>query len=139
MKEEVRLQQDITNNYVMAEFYICAPKLEFEKINSFLNIAEYKIRSKDSFPIKEFAKDYWSIDTGYEQSEDINIQIKKIYNKIKAKSEEINKLKNILCSEVGFVITVKQKEDGILPAIYFEREIIRFAATIGADINLDFC
>lgn len=27
----------------MAEFYICAPELEFEKINSFLNIAELKI------------------------------------------------------------------------------------------------
>lgn len=123
----------------MVEFYICAPEIEIEKINSFLNIAEYKLRSKDSFTIKEFAKDYWSIDTGYEQSEDINIQIKKIYSKIKAKSDEINKLKNILCAEVGFVITVKQKEDGTLPAIYFEREFISFAATIGADVNMDFC
>ena len=123
----------------MAEFYICAPELEFEKINSFLNIAEYKIRSKDSFPVKEFAKDYWSSDTGYEQSENINIQIEKIYNRIKSKADEINIIKNLFSAEVGFVITVKQNEDGILPAIYFEKEFIRFAATIGADVNMDFC
>jgi hypothetical protein len=122
----------------MAEFYICAPELEFEKINSFLNIAEYKIRSKDSFPIKEFAKDYWSIDTGYEQSEDINIQIKKIYSKIRFKVDKINKLKDLFCAEVGFVVTVKQQAE-FLPAIYFENEFIKFAAAIGADINMDFC
>ena len=122
----------------MAEFYICAPELEFEKINSFLNIAEYKIRSKDSFPVKEFAKDYWSFDTGYEKSEDINMQIKKIYSKIKSKSVEINKLKDLFGAETGFAITVKQEGELMLPAMYFENEFIKFAATIGANINFDF-
>lgn len=123
----------------MVEFYICAPKLEFEKINSIFDITEYKIRDRNSFDVKEFAKDYWSIDTGYEQSEDINVQIKKIYDKIKAKSKEINKIKDLACGEVGFVITVKQENEGVLPAIYYESEFVKFAATIGADINMDFC
>lgn len=122
----------------MVEFYICAPELEFEKINSALNIPEYKTRGKDSFSVKEFAKDYWSYDTGYEKSEDINIQIEKIYSKIEYKSAEINRLKELFSAETGFVITIKQEKEGILPAVYFENEFIRFAATIGADINMDF-
>ena len=122
----------------MAEFYICAPELVFEKINTVLNIGEYKIRRKDSFVVKEFAKDYWSFDTGYEKSEDINVQIEKIYSKIKYKSAEINKLKELYSAEVGFIITVKQEELGALPAIYYENEFIKFVADIGADINMDF-
>ena len=133
------MQQDIIiNNYVLAEFYICAQELDFEKINSLLNISKYKIKTKDSFLLKDFSKDYWSFDTGYEESEDINIQLNTIYDEIRHKYIEINKLKKLFDAETGFVITIKQEKEGLLPAVYFEKEFIQFAASIGADINMDF-
>ena len=122
----------------MSEFYICAPSLDFEKINALLKIPNCKIRKKESFAIKEFAKDYWSIDTGYVKSDDINIQIENIYSLIKSKSIEINMLKELFDAETGFVITVKRVSEEMLPAIYFENEFIRFVASIGANINMDF-
>lgn len=122
----------------MVEFYICAKKLEFDEINSRLEIFNSSIREGSSFSIKEFAKDYWSINTGYEISADINIQIQKVYDRIVNKVTAINKIRENYNAETGFVITVKNERNTSLPAIYYEHDFIKFAANIGADINMDF-
>lgn len=131
------MQQDIINNLVMVDFYICANHLCFDEINSLLKIPNFKERKRDSFFDKEFAKDYWSVDTGYESVEDVNEQTDIILNLLQPKIETINTIINRFNAECGFVIVIKNYKD-FLPAIYFEKSLIKMAAQLGASINIDF-
>ena len=97
------MQPDITNNLVLAEFYICASRLDFNEINSLLNIANFKERKSDSFFHEEFARDYWSVDTDYKNVEDINEQIDIILNLLEFKIEIINSIIKKFNAECGFI------------------------------------
>lgn len=123
----------------MVDFYICADKLDFIEINSSLNIWDAKIRESNSFIHKEFAKDYWSIDTGYEILEDASEQIEKILNRLQHKVAEINNIKEMFNADCGFVITIKSEEESIKCGIYYGCEFINFVSSVGGDISMDFC
>ena len=121
----------------MMDFYICAEELYFDEINKSIGIQASEIRKKSSFAIKDFAKDYWSLNTGYEISDDICIQIQKIQNKIIGRENTINEILRKFNAECGFVITIKLNDD-VFPAIYFERDFVELASNIKANINVDF-
>lgn len=131
------MQPDITNNLIMAEFYISAKKLDFEQINSLMDICASYIRKSESFKFKEFAKDEWCISTNYIECEDINTPLNLLEKQISNKREIINMINQAYSAECGFVIVVKITSD-ILPAIYYEREFIKLASEINASINMDF-
>lgn len=122
----------------MADFYICGDKLDFDEINFMMNIFNSKIRKSSSFTIKEFAKDYWSFNTGYEACKDINVQIAKIQRQIENKLKVINEINKKFNSECGFVIAIKIENVDSIPAIYFENSFIKMISHIDASINIDF-
>ncbi len=121
----------------MAEFYICAERLNFDEINSMLKIPNPKERKRESFIYEEFAKDYWSIGTGYKEAKDVNEQLDIILDLLRPKIEVINGIKDKFNAECGFVVVIKSG-DGFMPAVYFEQNVIQTAAQLGANINVDF-
>ena len=118
-------QYDCKNNVTFVQLDVPWRSIQKKRVviqNYFIqrpNIERYILIDDD---VIEFAKDYWSFDTGYEQSNDINIQIEKIYRRIENKVKEINFIKKTFNAESGFLITVKQGDGMMLPAIYFENE-----------------
>ncbi len=131
------MQQDIISNLVMVDFYMCADHLNFSEINLLLNIPNSKERKRESFMDEEFAKDYWSIDTGYKKVDDVNEQIDIILNLLQPKIELIKETMDKFNAECGFLIVIKGNSDSP-PAIYFEQNLIKVAAQLGANINIDF-
>ncbi len=131
------MRQDDINSLVMVEFYICAERLNFDEINSMLKIPNPEERKRESFIYREFAKDYWSVGTGYKKAKDVNEQMEIILDLLQPKIEMINEIKDKFKAECGFVVVIKSG-DGIMPAVYFEQNVIQTAAQLGADINLDF-
>ena len=131
------MPQDITDNKVKAEFYLHSDKLDFSDVDNLMGITATSKRSKNTFIFEEFAKDYWMLFTDYEVSENINVQLEKILNKLPDK-----KIIRTICkkynAECGFLIVVERGKNDILPGIYYEKEFIKFAAYIGAEIDMDF-
>ena len=133
------MSQDAINSYVSAGFYIFSDKLDFDEVNSLMSVANSSIRTRDSFCIDEFAKDYWNIDIESEPSEDINCQLNKLLILLDNKRELINAIRKKFNAECGFVIVITLKDKDIsFPAIYYEKEFVTFAASIEASINMDF-
>lgn len=131
------MQQDTLNKAVNAEFYICSKEMDLDKVIKSMNVPTAKTREKNTFQFDEFAMDYWSIDTGYEESDDINTVVYKIKDIVDSKVKEIKMIIDEYHGECGFCIVVKS-DNGDLPAIYFEKEFISLASDIGASINMDF-
>lgn len=78
----------------------------------------------------------WTLSTGYQNSLDINNQLKPILKALKEKQEELNHLreKYDLTYIFSVVITIENNET---PAMYLEKDIIDFASAIGAEIGFD--
>jgi len=131
------LQQDIINNKVKAEFYFFSDKLDFSIIDKLMGIKATKKRFKETFPIKDFAADYWILSTKLEMSDDINIQLEKIYNML-PNEKVINKIREQFDAGCGFRVVIENNTPDILPAISFERYFVKYAALIDADISVGF-
>lgn len=130
------MRPDITNNMVKTEFYICADNLDFDYVLSHLNISISNIRKKEDFPIKEYAKDYWYVETEYQNSNDINEQLSTISMLVSPKKDIINEISKRFRAQCGFNIVIKREKEP-LPAIYFESDFVNLASKINASINLD--
>ena len=131
------MQQDTINSRVRVDFYFCSNKLDFDSIDYSMGIVATKKTPKEKFAIEEFAKDYWILSTGYEESEDINIQLSKIVEVLSYKTDVIKEVCHRYDAECGFCIVTELHED-IIPAIYFEREFLKFVTDVHAEINVDF-
>lgn len=110
--------------------------MNFGEITLLLDVKPTTTRSKDTFPIKEFANDYWNFDTEYENSLDINDQLAKITNVFLDKGEVLNGICDKFNAKCGFVIVVNV-ENGEFPAMYFNTNFIQFAASINAEVGFD--
>ncbi|WP_438348010.1 DUF4279 domain-containing protein [Paenibacillus sp. FA6] len=80
----------------------------------------------------------WELATEYEESLDINDQIDEIKELIKNQEDEIVKLirQNKLECKFDVVINI---ENNVKPAIYLNKEIIKFLHDLGAEIDIDLC
>lgn len=78
----------------------------------------------------------WSINTGYEESDDINHQLEKIMLLLDGKTDKLIELKSSLCVEVLFMIVIKI-ENNEIPAMYFKKQFIHFLSTIDAEVGFD--
>jgi hypothetical protein len=78
----------------------------------------------------------WSISTGYEESYDINEQLKKILLLLNGKADKLVELKHSVSVEILFMIVVKIKNEEF-PAMRLGKDIIHFMSTIGAEVDFD--
>ena len=78
----------------------------------------------------------WSINTGYEESNDINEQLFKIVGLLQDKKNILKELKSIHNLEYIFAIVVNI-ENNEKPEMYFNREFIKFANDIDAEFYID--
>lgn len=78
----------------------------------------------------------WSISTGYEESWDINDQLKKLVEFMETKRSDLKELKRIYNLEYKFFIVINV-ENNEKPAIYLENDMIEFANDIKAWFDFD--
>ncbi|MEI2364602.1 DUF4279 domain-containing protein [Niallia circulans] len=78
----------------------------------------------------------WELGTDYEESLDINEQLNSVLSQLEDKAEELNRLKRKYGLAYRFVIVI-QIENNEKPAMYFDRRFIRFADSIGAEVDFD--
>lgn len=137
-KEGTLLPQDILDNKtnIKVEFYICAKKLDFVQITKFLRITPTSIRKAEDFPIKDFAKDYWNFDIEYEESQDINEQLLKLFDVFKCKVDILNEICQKFNANCGVCVVINVKSD-IFPAMRIENYFIEFLSSINATIDFD--
>jgi len=131
------LQQDIISSAVKVEFFFHAIKLDFSVINSRMGIVATETRTKESFAFKEFAEDYWILSTGYEVSEDINVQLSKIMEMISKKKQTIKNICKQYDAKCEFLFVIKDYFD-VVPAVYFEKDFLEFVVEIQAEFGIDF-
>ena len=74
--------------------------------------------------------------TGYQVSFDVNNQLRQIIGKIQNKSSIIKEIKEAYSVECKFFIVVII-EEGNTPALYLDKDIIKFAANIEAEFDVD--
>lgn len=78
----------------------------------------------------------WTLSTEYEESLDINDQLKIVVNLLKDKVDALISLQmNHKLNSKFFIVVVI--EDGQAPALYFDSDFIKFAGLINAEIDID--
>lgn len=78
----------------------------------------------------------WDLGTGYQFSLDVNDQLKQIVGMLQNKSSIINEIKEAYSLECKFFIVIKI-EKGNTPALYLDKDIIKFASSIEAEFDVD--
>ena len=78
----------------------------------------------------------WSINTGYQDSLDINEQLEIIITQLEKKVAILTKIKQDLSVEMLFIIVIRI-EDNEIPAMYFKKDFIRFISKIDAEVGFD--
>lgn len=78
----------------------------------------------------------WDLGTGYQDSLDANDQIQQIVNKLHGKASLINEIKENYSIECKFIIVIKI-ENGNTPALYLNKDIVKFASDIEAEFDMD--
>jgi hypothetical protein len=78
----------------------------------------------------------WDIDTGYQESLDVNEQLQQIVKQLRGKEVIINQIKEIHTMECKIIIVIKI-EEGQTPALYLDKSVIKFASSIEAEFDID--
>ena len=78
----------------------------------------------------------WDLGTGYQVSLDVNDQFQQIIGKLQNKASIINEIKEAYFLECKFFIVIKI-EQGNTPALYLDKDIIKFASSIEAEFDVD--
>ncbi|MED3804988.1 DUF4279 domain-containing protein [Lysinibacillus xylanilyticus] len=91
------------------------------------------IQNRSIFIRKETS---WDLGTGYQFSLDVNDQLKQIIGMLQNKSSIINEIKEAYSLKCKFFIVIKI-EKGNTPALYLDKDIIKFASSIEAEIDVD--
>ncbi|MFD1738714.1 DUF4279 domain-containing protein [Bacillus salitolerans] len=78
----------------------------------------------------------WDLDTGYQESLDVNEQLQQIITQLRNKVSIISEIKKIYSVECKFFIVV-EIEEGNTPGLYLDRDIINFASNIEAEFVID--
>ncbi|WP_165011073.1 DUF4279 domain-containing protein [Neisseria yangbaofengii] len=78
----------------------------------------------------------WSVQTGFEESFDINSQLSKIKTLFIKKTQQLNYLIEVLNLKIAVSITILIKDNEV-PAIYLEEEVLKFLSDIKAVVDID--
>jgi Domain of unknown function (DUF4279) len=80
--------------------------------------------------------DGWMLSTSEQASLDLAAEIQKLLESIRTRTKEINRARNQfkLDAEIGCSVYI---EDHQAPVVHFDREILKAASELGADIDID--
>ncbi|TVX94790.1 DUF4279 domain-containing protein [Cohnella terricola] len=78
----------------------------------------------------------WEIGTEYEETHDLDEQINQVIKQLEGKEEIINQICKTYNLECYFMLVIKINE-GNTPAISINKDFIRMANNIGAEIHFD--
>jgi len=124
---------------VKVNFEIWGDDFNVENASKILDIYPSKIRNKrdkSTYSNVKIKKTSWSFSTDYQESLDINEQLKFITNILNDKKQELQKIKKSY--NVNYQISIVIKiENNQSPAIYLESDIIRLADEIQAEFDID--
>jgi len=124
---------------VKVNFEIWGDDFNVENASKILDIYPSKIRNKrdkSTYSNVKIKKTSWSFSTDYQESLDINEQLKFITNILNNKKQELQKIKKSY--NVNYQISIVIKiENNQSPAIYLESDIIRLADEIQAEFDID--
>jgi hypothetical protein len=81
-------------------------------------------------------KSCWRVSTGYQESLDVNEQLNEIMKLFQEKSDKLIELMHLYNFEIMISIVINI-EDNQKPAIYFDKQSIRFICQINAEIDID--
>lgn len=127
---------------IKIEFCIIGEDFIPEEITKMLNIYpteafrnndEFMGGSEKNIPMKR-KECCWCIDTQYVESIDVIVELNKIYNILKDKTHILKEIKNKYSVFFKFDIIIHFTDN---PIISLERDIIKFAAEIDAEIDFD--
>lgn len=135
---------DVTR--VMAYFSIFGDEFPLEEITGELAIEPTDTHNKGdiiepakgvvSTRVKQRLETDWTLSTGYQDSYDINDQLKPLLSKLEGKQNALTHLKNKYNIEYLFMVVI-EIENNRTPATYLEKDVIDFAAAVGAEIHFD--
>ncbi|MCM3666271.1 DUF4279 domain-containing protein [Mesobacillus subterraneus] len=129
------------NTRVMVYFSLYGDEFPLDYVSNKLKIEPTRsYRKGDLIPNRPTAvyrkETSWDLGTEYEESFDVNEQLQKILQQLQNKSSIINELKKAYSLECKFFIVIKI-EDGLAPALYLSKDIIKFASIIKAEFDID--
>jgi hypothetical protein len=78
----------------------------------------------------------WDLGTGYPESLDVNEQLDQLITRLHGKEAIIKEIKELFDVECKFIIAVII-EGGLAPALYLDKEVMRFALGIEAEMDID--
>ena len=121
---------------IMVDFWIGGDYPNIQSITLLLGVNPTEIRYKESYKIKEFAKDSWSISTGYEKELAVSVPFEKTVDIFKDKVEKINKIKEKYSLESVIIIVVKANIN-YMPEYVLTSKCIDFASRTNSEIHFD--
>lgn len=128
----------MSKTQVKAYYSLFGDHFDPDEVSSKLEITPTSVTRKgDIINVKHrYPETSWTLGTDYEESLDVNDQLIKVMNVLKEKASQINtiQVQNQLKSKFFIVIVM---ENGYTPALYFDSDLIRFADSIHAEIDVD--
>jgi hypothetical protein len=127
----------------MVEFAAYGSGFDPDDITSILNITPTRTY-KDKELITDFSEDgivtkeketCWEVSSEYYETADLDVPLQKNFNQIKDKEPLLKKLKKMHDIDYKFTIVLHIGSDR--PMIGFDKDIVRFAAEIGACFDFD--
>jgi len=136
-----RREFNLDKTQVMVYFSLYGDEFSIDDVTEKLGLTPTKAFKKgDLIPNRStvcYRKETsWDLGTVYQVSLDVNNQLQQIIDKIQNKSFIINEIKEAYSLECKFFIVVKI-EEGNTPALYLDKDVIKFAANIEAEFDVD--
>lgn len=135
---------DVTK--VMAYFSVIGDHFPPEKITEELAIQPTETyvkgdiieqtRAVNSPGIRRRIGTAWTLSSGYQESFDINDQLKPLLSSLEGKQQDLIRLKEEYELSYLFMIVIQIENDD-KPAMYFKKDVISFASAIDAEIHFD--
>lgn len=124
---------------VRVAFDIYGEHFDPNYITEFLNVLPNNTTIKGIIPpgkSRPSVETTWRIETGYEESDDINIQLKKIINLIQGKEDILNQIRSKLKIDMLFDVVI-HLENNEYPVMRLKPDVLKFIASINAEIDFN--
>jgi len=125
---------------INVDFYMSSDSVDPDTITSILDLKPTKIRKKEEWPLASIkagmACNLWVLSTEQKTSQSVDGMCKNIIDKLIGKGELLQSLQKEYDLDLHFEVVIHMNSTKT-PAIYLERESIKFLATINADIGFD--
>ncbi len=121
-------------------FFLEGENLPFERISEDLRILPTEVRRKDEWPAPSIAagiaKDSWSLEMPYVESYSVCQPLMELQRLLAGKEDVLVTFCERYNMRVSIALTIHWT-CGNHPALYLDRETIRFLASIHADFGID--